>query len=155
MEDNNGDDYINDDCIIEDENFLTFKPLIMCGLCNKILKKPKMCLKCQTNFCEKCIEKWSDDFEKCPKNCENPDYQPNKDKLAILSMIKFKCKNCKREIKYNDVESHLKLGCGKKQEEDRLCNIIYKKKKLKKLTNDEIKAVKEKGKEINHLTSKN
>ena len=69
-------------------------------------------------------------------------------------MIKYKCKNCKREIKYNDVESHLKLGCCKKQEEDRLCDIIYKKKKLKKLTNDEIKAVKDKKKEINHLKNK-
>lgn len=154
MGDNNGDDYINDECIIEDENYLTFKPLMTCQLCNKILKNPMMCLNCQTNFCEKCIEKWSDDFDKCPKNCEHPNYKPSKDKLALLSMIKYKCKNCKREIKYNDVESHLKLGCGKKQEEDRLCDIIYKKKKLKKLTNDEIKAVKDKKKEINHLTSK-
>ena len=151
---NNEDEYINDDCLIKDENYLTFKPLIICNICNQILKNPMMCVKCQSNFCKTCIEKWSENYAKCPKNCENPNYKKNNDKIALLSLLKFKCKNCKSEVKYNDVQSHLNEGCSKNENENKLSKIIYKKKKLKKLSNDEIKNLKNNNKQINHLTSK-
>ena len=154
MENSLNEEYIDDDCLIEDENFLTFKPLMECSICKKILKKPMICLNCQANFCEKCIEKWGEDHSKCPNNCENPNYKINSDKIALLSMLKFKCRNCKNEIKYNDVQSHLDLGCGKNIQEARLCDVFYKKKKLKKLSSAEVKNAREKNKEINYITSK-
>ena len=154
MDNNPNEEYIDDDCLIKDENYLTFKSLMECFICKKILKNPMICLNCQTNFCKNCIEKWCEDFSKCPKNCEEPKYKVNNDKLALLSMLKFKCRNCKNEIKYNEIKSHLDLGCGKNIEENRLCDVIYKKKKLKKLTSEEIKSVTGQNKEINYITSK-
>lgn len=154
MEDNNTDEYINDDCLIEDENYLAFKSLILCQLCKKILKNPMICINCQNSFCKKCLDNWCENYAKCPKNCQNPNYQKNTDKLALLSLIKYKCRNCKSEVKYNDVQSHLNSGCGKIENECKLSEIIYKKKKLKKLTDDEIKAIKDNKKEINYITSK-
>ena len=148
-------EYIDDDCLIQDENYLTFKPLMDCFICKKILKNPVMCSNCQSNFCKKCIENWSDEHSKCPNNCENSEYKTNQDKMALLSILKFKCKNCKSEVKYNDVKSHVDSGCGKLERESKLCEIIYKKKKLKKLTSEEVKKAKEKNEEINYITSKN
>lgn len=155
MEDNNEDEYINDDCIIEDENYRNFKSILLCPLCNKILKNPMMCMNCQTNFCKKCLYKWCEDYVKCPnKKCGNPNYKENTDKLALLSLIKYRCNNCKSEVKYNDVQSHLDSGCEKIENECRLSEIIYKKKKLKKLNPEEIKAIKDNKKTINYITSK-
>lgn len=50
---NNWNEYIDDDCLIQDENYLTFKPLMECFICKKILKNPVMCSNCQSNFCKK------------------------------------------------------------------------------------------------------
>ena len=154
MENIKEDEFFDDDCLIKDENYLTFKPIMLCNICNKILKNPMMCTQCQGSFCKKCIDHWSENYAKCPKNCQNPTYKKNNDKLALLSMLKYKCKNCKSEIKYNDVQSHIGHGCKKRDNESKLIEEICKKKKLKKLSDEEINEIKRDNKQINNITSK-
>ena len=150
----NKESYITDDCIIEDEIYAGIKDLIKCSLCNKILKEPMSCKSCQKTYCKTCIENWSKINNKCPNKCENSKYVKSIDKSALLSNLKFLCKNCKEEIKYNHIESHLKSGCETNLTSSTIYQTIYKKKKLRKLTSEEIKIVKDKGKKITHLTSK-
>ena len=146
--------FITDDCIVENETYLGWKDNIKCGLCKKILKEPIICKSCQNNYCKVCIDKWKKTHIKCPNNCEEPDYDKSLDKPFILAMLKFLCRNCKEEIKYNDVESHLKSGCKTTRNPSKLYDIIYKKKKLKKLTSEEVEKVKNEGHDINHISSK-
>ena len=68
------DSYIDDDCIIKDETFLAFKNLLICNICNKILKKPMMCKNCQKVFCKTCIEK----DKKC--TCSGTEFVESQDK---------------------------------------------------------------------------
>ena len=147
-------DFITDDCVIQDDVYSGIKDIIKCKICSKILKEPMLCRECQSVYCKACIDNIDNKHKICPK-CENPEYVPSIDKSAILSMLKFLCKNCKKEIKYNDVESHLNKGCKKNLTENKLIEQIYKKKELKKLTPDEIEEVRNKGHKINHLSSKN
>ena len=142
------DSYIDDDCIIKDETFLAFKNLLMCNICNKILKEPMMCKNCQKVFCKTCIEK----NKKC--ECSGTEFVENQDKYMMLKMIKYLCRNCKEEVKYDDVEKHLGNGCETRENEPRLADCIYKKHELKKLTDDEIKEVRDKGQQIYHLSGK-
>ena len=54
------DEVINTNTIIEDEIYTTFKDSVICPICKSILVEPQLCLKCQNNFCKKCIDKWSE-----------------------------------------------------------------------------------------------
>ena len=148
-------DYITDDCIIEDDTYLGIKDLIICPLCSKIFKEPMRCKECQNIYCKTCIDDWLKKNNICPGNCINPAYVQSDDKKGVLSLLKFRCQNCKEEIKYNDVESHLNSGCETSRTESKLIESIYKKKKLKKLTNKEIEEIIDKGHKINHISSKN
>ena len=142
-------DFLTDDCIIEDEVYAGIKDIIKCKYCFKILKEPMICRDCQNVYCKACIDKKPNICK-----CKNPDYVPSIDKKAVLSMLKYRCKNCKKEVKYNEVESHLNKGCKKNLTETKLIEQIYKKKKLKKLSYDEIGEITNKGQKINHLSSK-
>lgn len=154
MEKNNNNLYIDDDCVIKDENYIMIKSLILCEICNKILKNPMMCKLCQKSFCKDCIEKWEDNYAKCPSKCDNPIYIKNNDKLAILSLLKFICKNCKEEVKYNDIQTHLNSDCNKNENQSKLCDILYKKKRLKSLTKEDMYFIKQRKQKITYLRSK-
>ena len=151
----NNNEYITDDCIIEDNKYSEIKDLIKCPLCSQIFKEPIKCKKCQNNYCKACIDNWLKKVNICPGNCINPVYVQSIDKINMLSLLIFRCKNCKEEIKYNDVESHLNSGCTTYRTESKLIESIYKKKKLKKLTNKEIEEIIDKGHKINYISSKN
>ena len=145
----NNNEYITDDCIIEDDVYSGVKDIVKCKICSKILKDPMICRDCQNVYCKACI----DEQKNCPK-CNNSEFVSSIDKKALLSLLKFRCKNCKNEIKYNDVESHLNTGCKKNLKENKLIEQIYKKKQLKKLEYDEIEQIRNKGHKINHISSK-
>ena len=146
--------YITDDCVIENETYLDIKDCIKCGLCKKILKDPIICKNCQNNYCKVCIDKWKLIKKECPNRCQEPYYDKSADKPFILSMLKFLCRNCKEEVKYNDIESHLRSRCKTINNPSKLYDVIYKKKKLKKLSSDEVEKVKKEGHNINHISSK-
>ena len=69
-------------------------------------------------------------------------------------MLTFLCRNCKEEIKYDDVESHLKSGCKTVLNPSTLFDFIYRKKILKKLESAAVARIKKEGHEINHISSK-
>ena len=146
--------FITDDDVIEDESYNRIKEMIKCKLCNNILKEPMVCKGCQNVYCKKCIDNWSKNEDDCPNDCISPSYAISYDKAALLSMLNFLCQNCKKEIRYNDVESHLKAGCEKSLYQTKLFDAIYKKKKLKKLTSEEVSDVRKENKNVNHLSSK-
>ena len=94
------------------------------------------------SYCKVCIENWEKNKGKCPNCKEESEYPESMDKSALLFSLIFLCKNCKAEIKYTDVESHLQNGCITNTKTSKLFDIIYKKKKLKKLTREEIERIK-------------
>jgi hypothetical protein len=142
--------YIDDECVIKDETFFNFENFLFCEICKKILKNPMMCSNCQKVFCKACIDEKGD----CPTIGCLGNISESKDKSAILKMIKFKCRNCKEEVKYDDVENHLKDGCKTQEYEPRLSDCINKKLKLIKLTSDKVGNLKSKGEKIYHLSGK-
>ena len=146
------EEYITDDCVVEnDPTYIGIKNLIICPICNNIYKNPMQCNNCQKIFCKKCIENYKND-NICPINCQNPKYRESEDKNALLSLLKFLCKNCKKEISYNDIQSHLSSGCTTNLLQTKLFEEIFAKKKLKKLEkNEKYKLI---GKNVNHLSSK-
>lgn len=146
--------YITDDCIIEDELYKSIKNLIKCNICQKIIKDPIRCKSCQNSYCKACIDNWIKNQNKCPNECQNPEYIKNLEIPALLTNIKYLCKNCKQEIKYYDVESHLKEGCKTNKSPTKLIDIIYKKKKLQRIPKDDIGRIRKDEKGINHLSSK-
>lgn len=147
-------DFITDASVIEDDYYLRVKEIIKCNLCNKIFKDPVLCKNCQKTYCKVCIENWIKTEGTCP-NCEKEsEYPENIDKSALLFSLKFLCKNCKEEIKYNDVESHLQIGCITNKNSSNLFDAIYKKKKLIKLSPEEVNKIKKNKQYINHLSSK-
>ena len=69
-------------------------------------------------------------------------------------MLKYRCRNCKGEIPYNDVEKHLNDGCEKQEDGPRLIDCFYKKHELRKITPAEVEKLSKEGKLIYHLISK-
>ena len=137
--------YITDECVIKDDSYKSIKDIIYCQECKNILKEPMFCINCQNICCKNCIK------NNC---CINPNYILSKDKVHTLSILKFLCKNCKKEIKYDDVQSHLNSKCETNKNPTKYMDLIYnkKEKKLRKLDKDEIKTLT--NKPINHLSSK-
>ena len=147
--------YITDDCIVENELYKAFKDKIKCDLCNNILKEPIICKNCQKNYCKACIDQWKKKHKKkCPNDCKKAKFDKSSDRASILEMLTFLCRNCKEEIKYKDVESHLKSGCKEVKNTSTLFDFIYRKKKLKKLTSNDAANAKKERHKINHISSK-
>ena len=88
------EEYINDKTIMKNAIYDTFKDLITCSLCSRILINPVMCMKCQAAFCKKCIDNWSQSNSKCPKGCNEPNYDIGKVQKDMLSKLEFKCQKC-------------------------------------------------------------
>ena len=149
LEDDSGV-YFDDDCLIHDEYYNSVKNLIKCNFCHKILQEPMMCLDCQSPFCKNC----KDELENFNHKCEKPTYVQNKNAISLIGQLKYLCKNCKTEVKELDIENHIKEGCLKNENPTKLINSIYRKKALKKLTQQEIKRITEENKKVNHISGK-
>ena len=135
------DEYFSDDCIIEDQLYLAIKDLITCPLCSKILNEPYMCNECQNAYCKKCLEKYSN-LKKCPNDNKNVKFSHCIQKNDLLSKLKYKCKNCNKEVIQTDIQSHLKTNCKPNDEigkEKSLIEEIQSKKGLIKISKEEMK----------------
>ena len=166
------EELINENTIIKDDLYNIFKDTIVCSLCSNILINPVMCLHCQNAFCKKCIDNWSKNSQKCPKRCDNPNYQKSIGKNDILSKLKFKCKGCEQPIEYDNIRKHYSKCCpdkipaekeenkieeNKKVEENKKMeenNNTQKQSKLEKLSRDEIELLKKKGNDVTYITGK-
>ena len=148
------DEYFSDDCIIKDTLFLAIKDLLICPQCNKILKDPYMCDDCQNVYCKKCLEQYSNNLRICPNNRKATQFNHCIAKNELLSKIKYRCKNCQKEVIQTDIKAHLELNCKSTNVLERqktLAEMIYNKKELIKLSKEEMK-----GKKIDfNLTSNN
>ena len=51
------EEYVNQNTLKKDEITKLFLPSIIWLLCNDILIKPVMCMKCQKDYCKKCLDK--------------------------------------------------------------------------------------------------
>jgi hypothetical protein len=153
------EEYVNNKTLVEEEISLAFKPLSICPLCESILIKPLMCMKCQKAFCKKCIDKYKENNSKCPNGCNSPDFQNCIGKNEILSKLKFKCLECGEKIPYDEAEKHHNYDCkGKKvsNEDVKKSNAMAGNipvVKIKRLTPEEVEKLKKKGIDLNYITS--
>ena len=135
------DEYFTDDCIIQNSFYLALKELLMCPLCNKILKDPYMCNNCQNVYCKKCLEIYSNNLRICPNNRKATQFNHCIAKNELLSKIKYRCKNCKKEVIQTDIKAHLESNCEHKEKVERektLAEIIQTKKSLIKLSSEDM-----------------
>ena len=136
------EDYFSDDCIVQDELFMSIKDLLKCPLCNKILKDPYMCQDCQSVYCKKCLENYSN-LKKCPKDGKDGKFVHCITKSDLLSKLKYRCKNCLKEVIQTNIKSHLEENCKYEENnigsEKTLAEIIQTKKELIILTQEEMK----------------
>ena len=146
--------FINNDTIIKDEIYDTFKDSISCPICYNIFIEPIMCIKCQNSFCKQCIDKMED--IKCPNKCEEPNYQKSNAKHDILTNLKFKCKYCKTTIKYDDAYNHKNVCCTELIDSYEIIEdfpIIPTKKRIQKLTGEQMSILKN-GKSVTYINRK-
>ena len=104
-------EYINEENVINDKSYKSFQDSIICQICKNILIEPIMCIHCKQVYCKGCINKWKIINAKCPFRCINPNYQISQEMCQILSKLRFKCKNCDKIFKYNDMKNHF-AGCN-------------------------------------------
>jgi hypothetical protein len=143
--------YINNDTLVDDQISQLFQKDVKCNLCKNIFINPIICMKCQNAFCQKCIDDWKKSNEKCPNNCDNPEYQKCLGKKDILSKLKFICLGCGNEIQYDEAEKHHQSCCPDKTTSN---SKVPVKRKLRKLESNEVNQYKKKGEEISYITGK-
>ena len=133
------DEYFDEDSPIEDQLYLSLKDLLICPYCHKLLKNPFMCSKCQKNYCKKCLEEYSK-MKKCPNDNKESEFKHSIMINEMLSKLKYKCKNCKKEIIQSDIKSHLEEKCKhvEIEREKTLAEIMQTKKELIKLSPQEM-----------------
>ena len=144
--------YFPEESIVKDDIYEGVKDTIICKLCNKIIKDPMMCTSCQKIYCKNCL---NDYVKSCPNNCENPKYEKHLFTIDMLSKLKYECQNCGKQIKSQDIKSHLDSNCAKISNLPKTLAEEFKtKKKLLKLTSEETAKLTKKGYEISYLSSK-
>lgn len=85
----------------------------LCGICQKILKKPCQCKHCISYYCQDCIKR-----KLCPNNCQKGKEDPtlytiNKYmKNKVNNTLKIKCKydeyGCTKTTLLKDIAAHEK-----------------------------------------------
>ena len=137
-------EYFTDDCLVQNQLYFSFKDSLICPLCHKILQNPFMCTKCQNSYCRKCLDNYLI-FMKCPNHNEKGQFNISIMKSEMLSNLKYKCKNCLKEVYQSDIKTHLEENCKKAYSEDgnSLGKINSEKKTLISLSYEEMKDKKE------------
>ena len=132
-------EYFTDDCLVQNQLSFSFKDSLICPLCHKILKNPFICTKCQNSYCKKCLDACFN-FMKCPNHNEKGQFNISVMKTELLSKLKYKCKNCLKEVIQPDIKTHLEENCKKAyiEDENSLAKINSEKKKLILLSNKEM-----------------
>ena len=133
------EEYFTDDCIIKDSLYISLKDLIICPLCCKLLKNPYMCVKCQKSYCKKCLEENSN-LKTCPNDKEESQFIHSVFAEDMLSKLKYKCKNCLKEVIQSDIKAHLEENCEhiEERKEKSLAEIIKTKKQIIKLSKEQM-----------------
>ena len=110
-------DIINNPISLEQiiSNHKGIKEEFKCPICLNFVYNPQKCSKCENIFCSNCIYNLNTncDNNKCPFNCEGPEYIEIDRKLKnILNSTEISCcfkKNgCNKIILYENYENHCK-----------------------------------------------
>ena len=112
--------YLDNSLLVNKQKLEGIEKDITCPICQGILNDPYFCIKCQNNFCNKCIKKWEKNNKKCPFRCNNPQYTSNRFLNKIFAeLLKFKCQNgCDEVISYKDINEHYE-NCKKEDFESK------------------------------------
>ena len=144
--------YFTEESIVKDKIYMLMKDTITCKICQKIIKNPMMCTSCQKTYCKNCLTAFR---KTCPNGCKNPNYLKNMSVTDILSKIKYECQNCGKQIKSEDIKSHLDSNCVKISNKPKTLAEEFKTKKtLRLLKSEEVEEIKKSGKDISYLSSK-
>ena len=86
-----------------------------CVFCTLIVKNPVKCSKCSNIYCKKCVTDYKERFQNfgCPK-CKEELKEEKIDfnlKNILNSIITINCENCKKDIPFDDIESHFTEKC--------------------------------------------
>ena len=94
-------------------------PKYICGICNKVLRDPRLTKCCGYHYCESCLKKWERMKAKntCPRcQQENFEHVVNKEKIREIGGLIVQCtyhsQGCSWYGNLKDIEHHL-LVCGK------------------------------------------
>ena len=137
--------YVNEGTIVKSSEFESFKNLLFCPLCHRLMLEPLMCSTCQNHYCKICIENSKKKNGNCPNDCENSIFIKVIEKNRAVTKFKYRCiKGCGAEISYNDIQSHYNSNC--------LLNKY--KSKLKILTSEQVAQYRSEGKSVDYMTSK-
>jgi hypothetical protein len=86
--------------------------MLLCSICDCILRDPKECNQCDQGFCNQCIQNWLVTGQGKGHDC--PDFKPknaHKLLLASLKRLELKCDNselgCPASVLYGEMDAHL------------------------------------------------
>ena len=97
----NDDLFIDESMIKNIKDYNQIKDEITCEICQGILIRPKQCISCETNYCEKCINNWLSRNNSCPKRCsEFSIKESSKLMKKLLDKLVIQCKLCKNNFNY-------------------------------------------------------
>jgi len=100
--------------ILNAQDHLSTLAALDCPICLNILWKPVVCLKCRTNFCYSCINKWmknrNNKSKMCPIQCKFEMSNSPETIKSSLALLKIKCKyegkGCSESFGYNELDKH-------------------------------------------------
>lgn len=150
----------NDDTVIKNDIYNSLKDLIICSLCSNIMIDSKMCMTCQSSFCNECLEEYlKSNKNKCPKGCNNPNFEKNIEGNNLIVKFSFKCIKCRKEMKYNDLLKHYETECSLRNSTNNNNNNLAHKKTLshkgfKILTNSQMEQLRNEGNDIKSMVGK-
>src|SRR5690348_5309801 len=107
-------DGIPEERIINSKENASILKRLDCSICLNILWKPVCCAKCQTSFCEKCINRWVSQKQvavaKCPNQCTYSKVNSPPIIIDLLSDLKITCgykeSGCTEILSYEQLEKH-------------------------------------------------
>ena len=115
------------DYVIKDEYFNSIKDEVTCSICYDLKIDPVMCTKCQNSYCSKCITKWQNSSNKCPFQCDSPNYTVARIVKNLMSKLNFKCKNgCNKIIPFEKIKIHNEYECEKINSQDKYEKLLKK-----------------------------
>ena len=115
------------DFCIKDEYFNSIKDEVTCSICYDLKIDPIMCTKCQNSYCSKCITKWQNSSNKCPFQCDSPNYTVARIVKNLMSKLNFKCKNgCNKIIPFEKIQIHNEYECEKINSQDKYEKLLKK-----------------------------
>ena len=96
---------------------LTLSDLVVCSLCDGILRSPIACRACEKPYCLSCIKTWQIETAgstRCPNNClEFVQLRCAPPFLHLLSTLQVSCRyesnGCTETLSYNNLETHEKV----------------------------------------------